>query len=382
MWSRSYRHFPDADAGGYADVLSLSAVDSLICTGGLRAPSLRLVRSGASVADADYIRAQTTGGVRVNDAIDARGVMRSFASGATVVLQALHRLVPSVQAFCEELEDFFGHPLQANAYLTPEHARGLGVHHDTHDVLVLQLFGTKHWQLYPQAVVHAVDGYPASKRYPELTSPDVSLTLSPGDCLYLPRGLPHDAHSTDGASLHLTLGIRSPTWLDILKPALEQLHEIPDLRASLPLRRAPGAGAELTELARKLRQALDQAAGWLQNLDAQALAQAQLTRQRASRRSACGALAQLATLAPIDARTAFVRNRPQHWALHGDAAHTLLLAGHTGLQFPAHIRPALEHLLGLHPVTAEGLADHLDGAGALVLVKRLYREGLLVRHHG
>ena len=382
MWSRGYRQFPNADLDGYSDVLSLSLVDELICTGGLRAPSLRLVRSGASVADADYICAQTTGGVRVNDAIDAHGVMRSFASGATVVLQALHRLVPSVQAFCEELEDFFGHPLQANAYLTPEHARGLGVHHDTHDVLVLQLFGTKSWQLYPQAVENAVDGYPASKRYPKLTRPDVSLTLAPGDCLYLPRGLPHDAHSTEGASLHLTLGIRSPTWLDILRPVLEKLHEIPDLRTSLPLRHASGSSAELKELSRKLRQALDQAAGWLQNLDAQALAQAQLTRQRAPSHSARGALAQLATLEPIDASTAFARNRPHQWALHGDAAHTLLLAGHTGLQFPAYIRPALEHLLGLKQVTAEGLADHLDSAGALVLVKRLYREGLLVRSHG
>lgn len=127
-----------------------------------------------------------------------------------MVLQALHHFVPSVQDFCYELEDFFGRALQANAYLTPEGARGLGVHHDTHDVLVLQLFGTKNWRLHPQAVVDAVEGYPASKRHPDLDSPDVSLTLSPGDCLYLPRGLPHDAESTRGASLHLTIVTQDP----------------------------------------------------------------------------------------------------------------------------------------------------------------------------
>lgn len=381
VWSRGYRHFPNADPDCYADVFSLALVDSLICTGGLRTPNLRLVRSGGSVAKADYTCSQTTGGLRVSDAIDARGVACGFASGATVVLQALHRLVPSVQAFCYELEDFFGHPLQANAYLTPEGARGLGVHHDTHDVLVLQLFGTKSWRLYPEAVVDAVDGYPASKRHPELASPAVSLTLSPGDCLYLPRGIPHDAESTAGASLHLTLGIRSPTWLDVLGRALEKAHEIPDLRASLPLKYASSSAAGSKQLALKLREVLDQTAGWLRDLDEQELAVSEVARQRQRRRNPRGALAQLAALEPVQTSTTFERNRQHRWTLHGDSTHALLLVGFAGLKFPARIRPALEHLLTVNSVTAERLGDYLDAAGALVLVRRLYREGLLARTH-
>jgi len=384
VWSRTYRHFPDADADCYADVLSLSLVDSLIATGGLRAPSLRLVRSGQSVPRASYTYSQTTGGLRVSDAIDAHGAVRGFASGATVVLQALHRLVPSVQAFCYELEDFFGHPLQANAYLTPEGAQGLGVHHDTHDVLVLQLFGTKNWRIYPQAVVDAVHDYPASKRHPELKSPDVSLTLSPGDCLYLPRGLPHDAESTAQASLHLTLGIRSPTWLDVLGRALQKAHEIPELRASLPLNYASTlarAAAGPAELALKLRTVLDRTAGWLRELDEQELAATEVAHQRQRKRSPRGAIAQLAALEPVQTTTAFERNQPHPWTLHGDSTHTLLIVGSAALKFPARIRPALEHLLAVNRVTAEGLEPHLDSAGALVLVKRLHREGLLERLH-
>ncbi|MEZ5565862.1 MAG: cupin domain-containing protein [Gammaproteobacteria bacterium] len=382
VWSRRYRHFPNADAGCFADILSLSLVDSLICTGGLRAPSLRLVRSGESVPRASYTYSQSTGGLRVSDAIDARGAVRGFASGATLVLQALHRLVPSVQRFCHELEEYFGHPVQANAYLTPEGARGLGVHHDTHDVLVLQLFGTKEWRLYPQSVVDAVDGHPASKRYPELKKPDVSLSLSPGDCLYLPRGLPHDAESTAGASLHLTLGIRSPTWLDVLERAMKQAHEIPELRASLPLKYASGAAAGSAELALKLREVLDRTAGWLRELDEQELAVSEVARKRKRKRSPQGSLAQLSALEPVKLTTAFERNHPHRWTLHGDSTHTLLLVGLTALKFPARVRPALEHLMSVTRVTAEGLGAYLDPAGALVLVKRLYREGLLARTHG
>jgi ribosomal protein L16 Arg81 hydroxylase len=296
-----------------------------------------------------------------------------------VILQALHRFVPSVQAFCHELEDFFGHPLQANGYLTPEGARGLGIHHDTHDVLVLQLFGTKNWHLYPQAVVDAVDGYPASKRHPELKNPDVSLTLSPGDCLYLPRGLPHDAHSTEAASLHLTLGIRSPTWLDVLGRALEKAHEIPELRASLPLKYASNPATGPDELAPKLRQVLDQTAAWLQNFDEQELAVSEVARRGKLKPSSRGALVQLASLEPVQATTAFDRNYAHSWTLHGEATHTLVLVGFTTLKFPARIRPALEYLVSVNRVTAEALETYLDAAGALVLVKRLYREGLLAR---
>lgn len=381
VWSRGYRHFSNANSDCYADVLTLSLIDSLIFTGGLRAPNLRLVRLGESVSRASYTCSQTTGGLRISDAIDAHGVAREFASGATVVLQALHRFVPSVQDFCCELEDFFGHPLQANAYLTPEGARGLGVHHDTHDVLVLQLFGTKNWRLYPQAVVDAVDGYPASKRHPELESPEVSLTLSPGDCLYLPRGLPHDAESTAGTSLHLTLGIRSPTWLDVLGRALEKAHEIPVLRASLPLKFASGSSEATEELALKLREVLDRTADWLRELDEQELAVSEVARQQKKISSPRGTLAQLAALGPIHTTTVFKRNRPTCWTLHDDSTHLLLLVGLVALKFPARIRPALEHLLTVNEVTAERLGDYLDSAGALVLVKRLHREGLLARIH-
>ncbi len=381
VWSRTHRHFPNADADAYADVLSLSMVDSLIATGGLRAPNLRLVRSGQSVPRASYTYSHTIGALRVSDAIDARGAVRGFASGATLVLQALHRFVPSVQTFCYALEDFFGHPLQANAYLTPEGARGLGVHHDTHDVLVLQLFGTKNWRIYPQEVVDAVHDYPASKRHPELTNPDVSLTLSPGDCLYLPRGLPHDAESTEKTSLHLTLGIRSPTWLDVLGRAFSKAHEISDLRASLPLNYASSSAAGSEALALKLREVLDRTAGWLRELDEQELATTEVARQRKRTRSPRGALEQLAALEPVRSTTAFARNEPHGWTLHGDATHTLLLVGSAALKFPARIRPALEHLLSLTRVTAEGLVPYLDSAGALVLVRRLHREGLLERLH-
>ena len=38
--------------------------------------------------------------------------------------------------------------MQANSYYTPRRSQGFAVHHDTHDVFVLQVAGEKHWRVY------------------------------------------------------------------------------------------------------------------------------------------------------------------------------------------------------------------------------------------
>ena len=69
-------------------------------------------------------------------------------SGATIVLQALHHTWLPLARFCRELEAELGAGVQANSYYTPRRSQGFAVHHDTHDVFVLQVAGEKHWRVY------------------------------------------------------------------------------------------------------------------------------------------------------------------------------------------------------------------------------------------
>ena len=50
--------------------------------------------------------------------------------------------------FCTRLAAELGHPVQANAYVTPPPSRGFSAHYDVHDVFVLQLAGRKHWTIH------------------------------------------------------------------------------------------------------------------------------------------------------------------------------------------------------------------------------------------
>ena len=90
-----------------------------------------------------------------------------FASGATIVLQGLHRLWPPLIDFVRAAVDDLGHPAQANAYITPPSNRGFDPHYDVHDVFVLQTAGQKRWVVHEPVLDHPLMSQPwtrASRR--------------------------------------------------------------------------------------------------------------------------------------------------------------------------------------------------------------------------
>jgi ribosomal protein L16 Arg81 hydroxylase len=104
---------------------------------------------------------------------------------------------------------------------------------DTHDVFTLQLHGTKEWH-----IGSATDELPlasASHKRLHLTADFERYVSRPGDVLYLPRGVPHEAVTSTSSSLHLTVGIHVYRWLDLLREALEAVAmQRPALRKALP----------------------------------------------------------------------------------------------------------------------------------------------------
>jgi hypothetical protein len=152
----------------------------------LREPFFRLVSGGKGVPGAT--RAANAGGRRLTDVADSDRVREAHLSGATLVLNALHRTHPPLVRFCAELAGELGHPTQCNAYVTPGGgAQGFAYHHDTHDVLVLQVAGRKHWRVFAPVVELPL---PSLKRAgDDLVGPDdvplLDVVLEAGDALYL-----------------------------------------------------------------------------------------------------------------------------------------------------------------------------------------------------
>lgn len=177
-----------------------------------------------------------------------------FAAGASVRVLRVQRVWPFLQRLCAALQWELGFRVSANLYVTPETKQGLDIHADSHDVLVVQMAGGKDWEVFGspyalpldyRAPLVFEDGVRRDHRGDEFggrgyKDKDVgplllACSLSPGDLLYVPRGFVHKAVASRGTSVHVTIGLHSTTWGDLLALAVAQeSRSEPSLRETLP----------------------------------------------------------------------------------------------------------------------------------------------------
>jgi hypothetical protein len=334
----------------------------VLTSGGLRYPSFRLVRAGEKLDVRAYTTDVSWRPVPFTAMADVSRVLAEIEGGATLVLQALHDTHPPLAVFCRDLEATLGHPVQANAYFTPRRSQGLPVHHDTHDVLCLQVSGSKRWRVYEPALELPL----RNQRYrPELGSPVepvLDVLLQPGDTLYLPRGWLHEALTSDTDSLHLTIGVNVHTWLDAVRAALDECANDVEFRRSVA-----ADGEPPIDLLERLRG----------RLSPEAVTRRARERFLRSRRPVLdGQWSELRGLDDLTVETPLER-RPTVLAELDGAA--VVFEGKR-VEFPEHAREELAALLLADgPIRASELPGLLDDEGRLVLVRRLIREGFLRR---
>ncbi len=355
-------------ANYFGSLLSLDEVDRVITTLDRRYPDITLKNARRPVHDADYAGA---GGK-----IDAAKVYQLFGEGSTVTLAYLDTVVPALTLFCRRLESEFSCPFQTNIYMTPAGAQGAKPHYDTHDVFVLQVAGSKKWTIYGTPVELPLPGQDFDASVHELGAPTLEFELEAGDLAYIPRGVAHDAHSTEVVSLHITAGVLRYTWADLLLEfvAAASLTD-PAFRKALPpgfarpdFDRAPARETLLS----LLRQAATTSnfEGALDRFVDEFIAvcppllngqMAQMT-----------ALDRLAVDSVVGAR-AGVNYR---WQTSGEAVS--IECYRRKIRFPRQAGEAVRFALSHATFAVRDLPGDLDDAGKVTLVRRLIREGLVL----
>jgi ribosomal protein L16 Arg81 hydroxylase len=365
-WERRPLVVDRDDPERFLHILGPRDVERLVCETGIRAPAFRLVKDGAQLPLADYTedipwRPGSFSGTAVVERL-----ADEFARGATLVLQGLHLHWPPAALYCRSLEATLGRPVQANAYLTPSTARGFAVHHDTHDVLVLQVSGRKRWRLYEPVLELPLKHQRWSQELGDPGPPIEELTLDAGQTLYLPRGWPHEATTSDEESLHLTIGMHPTTRIDALRMALDSCAEDPEFRRSLP-----PDGSLPSDLLERLAA----------RLEPREVARRARRRFVASRRPILSdQLDELRHLDRLSATTLVERRPTVIFELEDAAGGVALVFEGKEVRFPGKAEPAVRAIARLdHPFAAVDLPGRLDEPGRLVLVRRLVREGLLRR---
>jgi ribosomal protein L16 Arg81 hydroxylase len=364
-WERKPLHVERGEAGRFDDLLSARDVERQVSEPGLRAPGFRLVKAGEKLDPRDYTKDLPWRPQPFTGSADNLAVARQFVRGATVVLQGLHLTWTPLALYCRSLEAFLGHPVQANAYYTPAQSQGLPVHHDTHDVLVLQVAGSKRWLVYDPVFDLPLKHQRYKAEMGEQGSTVMDVVLRAGDTLYLPRGWLHEALTSDEDSLHMTIGISVVTWLDAFRELLAEVEDDVEFRRSVP-RDGEGAAELVERLAKRL--------------GAEHVAEVMRAKFVGGRRPVLdGHLDDLRALGSVTAESSVLRRESVIGDLmeHEDGSLALVFEGRR-VVFPAHARDELEALVGsTGPVRLSELPGQLDGDGRVVLASRLVREGFL-----
>ncbi|MER8060993.1 MULTISPECIES: JmjC domain-containing protein [unclassified Streptomyces] len=248
-YHRSYAHFPgDADTAG---LFSWDDLNRIIATQRLEPPRLRLSVDGGMVPLHRYAIPTTNRRAVTWSRIQPSDFHAQLKDGASLVLDAVKKIHPAVGAAAEGLERFLGTSVQANVYASWTEREGFGRHWDDHDVVVVQLHGSKRWRLWGMTREAPTFRDVESPEEPE-GDPVADLVLSPGDVLYLPRGWWHAVTADQGTeSLHLTFGTVPHTGADLILWVVDQLRASLALRRDIPRFGSPAEQSDFIDAVRR-----------------------------------------------------------------------------------------------------------------------------------
>ena len=340
-----------ATSQDYSWLGSLDTFDHLINDTLLPSAAFRLVRDGSPVPVKAYTK--RFGGNREDPikVADPALVFDWFAEGATIILESLHNYSAPLRDFCRDLETELRRGTQVNAYITPPGAQGFATHVDSHDVFVVQVYGTKHWLVHDRSDPKG-EGTPLIDR-----------DLKVGECLYIPKGFPHSATTSSSASAHLTIGILPNTAAQMKR----------ELLSLLDLDETDVHGMDIEKVAGAF---LEQVKNTVDSIGEDELSR-RLTRVFfASRHSSLrGQLKRVLEAGEVSDSDKLVTR--VEWQRFDQPDEVLLFLPDRELSFSTRLAPALDVILRDEPFHVSELAPHLDEEERHAVVARMIKEGLL-----
>lgn len=257
-WEKKPLHLTGHAADRFKSLFSLGDLDHLLS---VLPQETRVGLIKNDLDKPDQPGAKSTAGTNICDLFD------NFSDGNTLIVNGMHKHWPPIRNLCTGLSKETGFKTQVNMYVTPKQSTGFSPHWDDHEVMILQVSGEKFWRLYgngpslPRKSQH--DPIAALRqRTLQPGDPTQELTLRPGDLLYIPRGCVHNATATDSTSVHLTLGINTISWEELLIAGIKQLSKKdPAFRDSIPAGILLAEEPDIKDLSAKCKDLLKTAAG-------------------------------------------------------------------------------------------------------------------------
>lgn len=219
-YEKQYLYIPRNHQAYYEAILNADDIDLFFQNKNIPYSHLRVVKKGDELEAGRWCN-------RNSNIVNNDQLLNLFGQGNTLIINGADRSIIKLINYCRDLESELQIRLQFNIYITSFNSQGFAPHYDDHDVFILQTTGTKVWRLYhtPLELPSSKSPHHDLKGKYELGDPTFEAELQPGDLLYIPRGLIHDASTTDNSSVHITLGLHPNYWFDLLRELADLAEE-------------------------------------------------------------------------------------------------------------------------------------------------------------
>ncbi|MDZ7679678.1 MAG: cupin domain-containing protein [Acidimicrobiales bacterium] len=154
--------------------------------------------------------------------LDIDRVQQEIETGATLLVNDLDSLDPTVAALVGTVSELAEAPVSARLFATHGIEAGFPPHADLHDTVVVQVTGSKHWVVRAPERPDPVDDDVAYS--PEPTgAPDWDDDLHAGDVMVVPRGWWHRVTGTGEPSIHITFDVHRRTGMHLARRLAAEL---------------------------------------------------------------------------------------------------------------------------------------------------------------
>lgn len=217
--------FERGEEGFQNDLFSWADLNALLDRRSVAPADLQLSGQGQLVPRSAYTDAAGT--------LDLPSIQSLIRDGASLILDGLDRVDSKVRHATNDVMRLTGETASCNLFVTFQDSQAFHSHFDEVDTIILQLEGTKKWQVHgpsePDPLPEYGDSDPSN--CPEGAILDT--VLHPGDLLHVPRGWWHTVRGNGGRSMHVTFAFTRKTGFDLVRWIAWRALGDPRIRQSL-----------------------------------------------------------------------------------------------------------------------------------------------------
>jgi ribosomal protein L16 Arg81 hydroxylase len=242
---RPFTQRREGSGSWFSDLMTLHEFDNLVAHGNLHHPFVRIFQQGRMIPPEQFCTRRQTGSSVERDLADLNLIYDAYLNGNAIVLQSVERVSPQLSSFCRDIEERLDCSLQVDVSLSPPNTCGPLTQYDSCSTFVLQAEGTSQWEIHNRQPKQQDNKVPVTDESGDRWNDVIdTITLTPGDSLYVPRSFLYRERVPRSHSLHLFIRATVIRWIDLFRLLCERALSNNQLdiryRQALPVGRPPG----------------------------------------------------------------------------------------------------------------------------------------------